>query len=123
MIKFSKRDVIYLLSLLIIGIVFTVCIFAFSKSGNTLVISVDGKLYGEYSLTKDDKIYISNEYGTNIIVIENGEVYMEDADCPDKLCMNQGRIKKAGQNIVCLPHRLVLEITGDEKGEYDAISS
>ena len=38
---------------------------------------------------------------------------MEDADCPDKVCVKTGKIKKPGQTIVCLPHRTVIEITGD----------
>ncbi len=123
MIKFSKRDVIYLSCLLIIGIIFTICIFAFSKKGNTLVIYVDGEIYGEYSLNSDETIEINDEFGNNTVIIKDGEAYMVDADCPDGLCMKQGKISKAGQNIVCLPHRLVLEIKGDEKGEFDAISS
>ncbi len=123
MIKFSKRDVIYLSCLLMIGIIFTIGIFAFSKKGNTLVIYVDGEIYGEYSLNSDETIEINDEFGNNTVIIKDGEAYMVDADCPDGLCMKQGKISKAGQNIVCLPHRLVLEIKGDEKGEFDAISS
>ena len=38
---------------------------------------------------------------------------MEDADCPDKVCVKTGKIKNPGQTIVCLPHRTVIEITGD----------
>ncbi|MCR5387886.1 MAG: NusG domain II-containing protein [Lachnospiraceae bacterium] len=123
MIKFSKRDVIYLSCLLMIGIIFTIGIFAFSKKGNTLVIYVDGEIYGEYSLNSDETIEINDEFGNNTVIIKDGEAYMVDADCPDGLCMKQGKISKAGQNIVCLPHRLVLEVKGDEKGEFDAISS
>ena len=123
MIRFSKRDVIYLSFLLLIGIVFTVFVFAFSKKGNTLLIYVDGEIYGEYSLYSDKIIEIDNGFGSNTVIIKNGEAFMEHADCPDKLCLKQGKISKAGQNIVCLPHRLVLEIKGDKKGDLDAISS
>ena len=38
---------------------------------------------------------------------------MEDADCPDKVCVKTGKIKSPGQTVVCLPHRVVIEITGD----------
>ena len=37
---------------------------------------------------------------------------MTDADCPDKLCVKTGRISKTGETIVCLPHRVVVEIIG-----------
>ena len=47
---------------------------------------------------------------------------MKDAECPDKLCMRQGAISRDGQTIVCLPHKLVVEVIGGEKEAYDSIS-
>lgn len=54
--------------------------------------------------------------GHNTIVAENGEIYVKTADCPDKLCVNQGRISDGSAPIVCLPNRLVIKIT-DSPGE------
>ena len=42
---------------------------------------------------------------------------MGPADCPDGYCIRQGKITGKGQVIVCLPHRLVLEVTGEESGD------
>lgn len=47
----------------------------------------------------------------------NGGISIEDADCPDKICLKQGFINKPGQSIICLPHKLVIEIIGDTKEE------
>ena len=48
---------------------------------------------------------------------------MEDADCPDRLCVKQGRIKKVGESIVCLPHKVVIEIVGEkEEAGVDAVT-
>ena len=58
--------------------------------------------------------------GSNTVVIENGTVYMKDADCPDKLCEKTGKISKNGETIVCLPHRVVVEIQGGE-GNVDSL--
>ena len=49
----------------------------------------------------------------NIICVENGEVYMKEANCRDGLCIRQGRMKNAAKTIVCLPHKLVVQLTGD----------
>ena len=59
---------------------------------------------------------------SNILIIEDGAAWLEDADCPDKLCMHQGAIFRDRQTIVCLPHKLVVEVIGGKKEEYDSIS-
>ena len=53
----------------------------------------------------------------NKICICDGEAYMEEADCPDGYCMNQGKIKGRRQTIVCLPHKLVVEVTGTREND------
>ena len=46
---------------------------------------------------------------------------MKDADCPDKICINMGTIRKKGQTIICLPHKLVVEITDGKEMDTDVI--
>lgn len=121
--KFGVRDGLFLASLFLIGIVLTAGIYCFSKQGSTITITVDGQLYGTYALNESREIPVELEGRVaNIIVIEGGSAYMKDADCPDKLCMHQGAISRNGQTIVCLPHKLVVEVVGGEKEEYDSIS-
>ena len=43
------------------------------------------------------------------------------ANCHNHDCMQQGSISKTGETIVCLPHKLVLEVTGGEE-EFDVIA-
>lgn len=46
---------------------------------------------------------------------------MIEADCPDHYCVDHAAIDKVNETIVCLPHRVVLEITGGgEEKEVDA---
>ena len=77
-----------------------------------LKITVDGKQYGTYSLSKDRTIEIND---TNICEIKDGKVTMIEADCPDKLCVHQKAISTKGGTIVCLPNKVVLEIDSSEK--------
>ena len=44
---------------------------------------------------------------------------MEDANCPDKLCIKQGKIDSNGQKIVCLPNKTVVEIRSEKESEDD----
>ena len=88
-----------------------------NSHGNRVFITVDGNEFGMYNLNENKRIEVSEH---NIVVIEGGKVYMEWADCPDKLCINQGKIAKTGQTIICLPNKVMVTIKG-EAGEYDAI--
>jgi hypothetical protein len=54
------------------------------------------------------------------LVIENGCAYMKDASCPDKTCVGVGRVKYAGQSIICLPNRVAVTVMGE--GDLDLIS-
>lgn len=77
-------------------------------------ITVAGEEYGTYSLSEDQTIEIND---TNICEIKDGKVNMIEADCPDQLCIRQGSIHIQGESIVCLPNRVVLEITGNDKDD------
>ena len=52
-------------------------------------------------------------YGHNTVHVEPGAISVTEADCPDGICVRQGKLTTAGVPIVCMPHRLVIEIYGD----------
>lgn len=81
-----------------------------NTSGNQIRITVDGAEYGTYSLDRDQEIEVQVGEFYNKICIHDGEAYMEEANCPDGYCMNQGKIKGNRQTIICLPHKLVVEV-------------
>ena len=47
---------------------------------------------------------------------------MEEADCPDRLCMRRGAIRYAGDSIICLPNKVVVEISGEDALNLDAVA-
>ncbi len=69
---------------------------------------------GEYSLQEDREITVALENGTNLLIIRDGQVWMEEADCPDRLCVRQGAVSRVGESIICLPHELVVTVEGEE---------
>ena len=50
-----------------------------------------------------------------MFVIKNGMAYMKHADCPDKLCVNTGKICRTSEKIVCLPNRVMVEVIGADE--------
>ena len=86
----------------------------------TMKVTVDGEVYGTYSLAENQTVKIQTGHGTNVLVIENGSAHMEEADCPDGYCKRQGTISRVNETIVCLPHKLVAEVESDGSTTDDA---
>ncbi len=114
--KSIKNDVILIVVLLVVSLLAMLIInMLVKKPGDRVIIKVDGKVVQELSLSEDMKVTVEGyQGGFNEIVIENGYVKVNSADCPDELCVHTGTIDKSGETIVCLPHRVVVEVVGVE---------
>ena len=88
--------------------------------GTVAVVSVNGEELERIDLSKVRRAYdldISTEYGHNTVHVENGAISVTQADCPDQICVAQGKLTGSGIPIICMPQRLVIEIEG---GDLDA---
>lgn len=83
------------------------------ETGEMVLVTIDGAVYGEYSLYEDTEMTLQSEWGENRFEIKGGIVKMLAADCPDKYCVKHGAMKTEKDPIVCLPHRVVIEIVSD----------
>lgn len=111
-----RNDFIFvLLVLIILGVSYPIMKYA-ARGGDTVKITVDGKLFCEKPLSENCEISIND---TNTAVIENGEIYMKYASCPDKLCIHQGKIHDSSKKIICLPNKVVIEVI--KKSEIDTV--
>ena len=122
----KKKEFIFIGALLAVSVLLCVYVYVLPhvKYGS-IQITVDGELYGTYSLGKDQVIAIGD---TNVCEIKNGEVKMTEANCPDHLCMKQPAVGSAGGYIVCLPNKVVIQGEGepdadpqDSDGGFDAV--
>lgn len=48
----------------------------------------------------------------NLLSVSDSVVSMEAADCRDQICVHHIPVSAGGESIICLPHRLVVEIVG-----------
>lgn len=107
----KKKDMILvIIVLLVAGVMALFMYFGQGKNGAAVRVMIDGNEHGSYSLGDGRVVEISNTYGYNRIVIEDGNVFMEEADCPDQYCVEHRKISKTNETIVCLPHKLVVEV-------------
>ena len=57
-----------------------------------------------------------------VIRISGGEAFMKWADCPDKLCIRQGKISHTGETIACLPNRVTVRVISGAASNVDSIA-
>ncbi|MCI8659260.1 MAG: NusG domain II-containing protein [Lachnospiraceae bacterium] len=80
----------------------------------TAEVTVDGQLVETLDLSEDQKITIQGvQNGENLLVVQNGAIWCEEASCPDKVCVHQGKQSRDGEMIVCLPNRMVVKVIGE----------
>lgn len=107
------NDAILVLILLLAAISAWGIVKLTQKSGEYVVVEIDGTETARYPLDKDVRIEIPSEDGHfNVLVIKDGKAVIESADCPRQLCVKQRPIGMTGECIVCLPHKLVIRIEG-----------
>lgn len=113
---------------MIIGIFVLAGIFYFSGilgingKGDKVTVYLNGEEYGYMDLANNDELIIENGKHKNVIEVEDGQVYMKEANCRDELCIRQGKISMGGQTVVCLPNKVVVEvISNDYTNEFDSI--
>lgn len=85
-------------------------------------ITRDGELIREIPLDEVEESYsfvVEDELGSNTILVEHGRIRVSEADCPDQVCVNQGFISDGTVPVVCLPHKLMIEIVGGGS-QFDA---
>ena len=108
----KKRDLILIGGILLAALVMLIAVRWTAKAGASVIVRVDGQITEEISLNQSG-VYSLNG-GTNILHIEGGEAWLSEADCPDKLCVHQGKIHRTGEVITCLPNKLTVTVTGGD---------
>ncbi len=112
-----RNDVILAAVIVIIAVAGLLFINGTKVKGNRVVVKINGVETQSYSLSENTEFKIEtgkNNENINVVVIENGKVRVTDADCPDGICKDYRPISYVGQTIVCLPHKVVIEIIGDD---------
>lgn len=110
-----KKDILLIAGFLIVGIIFAGILLLTSREGTRIVVRVDGQEVTTLDLSEDQEYRIEGyQEGSNQLIIRDGEAWIEAATCPDKLCKGMGKIHAAGQSIVCLPNKVVIEILDND---------
>ena len=118
----KKKELIFIGVIMIIAFSAMLFIHLTKEEGGEVVITVDGKVYKTLPLNTDITVSIGEEPDDyNVLQIKEGKVTMTDANCPDKYCVKHRGIHYNHESIICLPHRVVVEIQGGDQNDVDAV--
>lgn len=111
----KKKDIIIIAALLVCAAaLYIISQASFGAEASTVVATLDGKEVLRRPLAVENTYEIKQEDGSvNIIAVKDGAVFMQEANCRDGLCIRQGKMRNGAKTIVCLPHKLVVQLTGD----------
>ena len=118
----KKADIVLFILILVAGLAVSWWSLTTNTGGDKAIVTVDGELYGTYSLSQDQTIEVAQKDGhTNHITIKDGMVSMAFSDCANQDCVQHYAISKTAETIVCLPNKVIVEIEGGESG-FDAVA-
>ncbi|MBQ1947168.1 MAG: NusG domain II-containing protein [Clostridia bacterium] len=113
--KPNRWDVCVILLVILCAVLFLVGAKQTAEARH-VIVSCRSEVVFCLPLDKDGRFPVEDKL---TVVIENGEVYVEEAVCPDHLCEKHAPIRQAGRSIVCLPSQIVVSLEGT--GQVDAI--
>lgn len=118
----TKNDIL-LIAVIVVIMVAGFLFKGFSSSEITAEVYCDGELVETVNLTeKEEKKIVTGENKSVVIVAEDGKIYFEKSDCPDKVCIKSGELNQNGDFASCLPEKVVIKVSGvAESNEPDAI--
>lgn len=110
---FKKTDMIIIGVILVFAVIFMVLyrtkfsdqpavaeIYYYSELVET--VRLDEKVDKTFSIPQNDNVVFH--------LHEDGTLQFEESDCPDKVCINTGKISMVGESAACLPNSIVVKI-------------
>ena len=118
--RIKTADLVLVCGLLVLAAVLFVVLRLWSAAGRTVQVQVDGVTAITLPLDTDTTYTIRGVGGKNTLVIADGKASVTDATCPDGICVRHRAIDKAGQSIICLPHKVVVNVVGESIVDAEA---
>ena len=92
-------------------------------AGLSAEIYLDGALTRTAALAGgEQRIRLESGAGYNVLLAGPQGIMMLEADCRNQDCVHCGLVSRPGGVIACLPHRLLVRLSGGKDGAFDAVT-
>lgn len=115
----TRSDRLLILALAVLALVTWPLVAVAGGSGVRVEISGPSGT-SSVPLSEDRTLLVRGQRGGVSVVIEDGSVHVQEADCPDRVCVDTGAVKAAGAMIACVPNGVVVRVRGGEPDGFDA---
>ncbi|MBR6407111.1 MAG: NusG domain II-containing protein [Clostridia bacterium] len=116
---FKKSDLLIALAAAAAAVFFLLRLFVPQGGGLTAEISRDGKVIYEKRLSgiADREIYTVGGDIVVVVALYPDSAQIIESQCRDKICVNTGRLTRAGDTAVCLPARVSVTLKGEKASD------
>ena len=116
-LKPNLWDILVVLAVVALAAASALTVWPGRDSGSlTAVVTADGEELDRFApadLAAGPRTYTHNGY-TLTVTAEDAGLRVSEADCPTQDCVHTGAISRSGQSIVCLPARIIIQLTGGQ---------
>lgn len=110
----NKKDKILIISLLVISIISILILNSNKKQGSVAYVYHDNKMLKEIDLNINKTYTFEGDKGKVIVTVKNKKIKVDKETSEYHLCSKMGYISKPHETIICLPNKIVIEISGNE---------
>ena len=113
---------------LLVAAAAVVLLFLFRPEGGnflTATVVLEGETIARYDLSAlagPEELEVAGAAYPITIQAEPGRIRILESGCPGQDCVHTGWASQAGQQIICLPNRLVISLSGGASDDIDAIT-
>ncbi len=111
-LRWRAGDTILIIAVLLAAALLLLGLFLLPARGSAVQVTVDGRVIATLPLSEDTTYVIPGTQGENTLVIRDGQAAVTAADCPDGVCVRHRPVSRAGQSILCLPHKVAVTVIG-----------
>lgn len=110
----NKNDLkMILIVVSIVFILFLIC-FLNKEKATTALVYYESNLILTIDLDIDGEYVVQGDNGEVIIKVLDKKIKVESENSPYHLCSKQGYISNAGESIICLPNKIIIELPNND---------
>jgi len=118
----KRGDILLAAALLLFAAALFVVYFALPKdTGTAAKITVNNQTVATLPLSKNTTYTVRTDEGYNIVTVKDGAVSVSEADCKNQICVHSRAVSRAGERIICLPHKLTVVVVGGDTPAMDFV--
>lgn len=93
-----------------------------AKEAQPVLVELQKEDAGTWEMAAEEQAALQQANDYNIFLCQDGKVRMLVSNCPDQICVRHNAVSATGENIICLPHKMMIEIIGSKEQALDGVA-